>query len=115
MCCFERIHGDICGPIHPPCGPFRFFLALINAFGKWTHVSLLSSRNLAFPRILAQIIQLRSSYPNNPIQSLRMDNATEFKSRAFDSYCESVRIKLEYSVSYVHTQNGLAESFIKRL
>ena len=20
----ERIQGDICGPIHPPCGPFRY-------------------------------------------------------------------------------------------
>ena len=22
----ERIEGDICGPIHPPCGPFRYFM-----------------------------------------------------------------------------------------
>jgi hypothetical protein len=21
----ERIQGDICGPISPPCGPFRYF------------------------------------------------------------------------------------------
>ena len=27
----ERIHGDICGPIHPPCGPFRYFMTLIDA------------------------------------------------------------------------------------
>ena len=27
----ERIQGDICGPIHPPCGPFRYFMVLINA------------------------------------------------------------------------------------
>src|ERR1044072_1564660 len=27
----ERIQGDICGPIHPPCGPFRYFLILIDA------------------------------------------------------------------------------------
>ena len=27
----ERIHGDICGPIHPPCGPFRYFMVLIDA------------------------------------------------------------------------------------
>ncbi|KAJ0857525.1 putative GAG-pre-integrase domain-containing protein [Helianthus annuus] len=25
----ERIQRDICGPIHPPCGPFRYFLVLI--------------------------------------------------------------------------------------
>ena len=27
----ERIHGDIYGPIHPPCGPFRYFMVLIDA------------------------------------------------------------------------------------
>ena len=27
----KRIHGDICGPIHPPCGPFNYFMILIDA------------------------------------------------------------------------------------
>ena len=27
----ERIHGDICGPIHPPCGLCRYFMVLIDA------------------------------------------------------------------------------------
>ena len=27
----ERIHGDICGPIHPACGPFKYFMVLIDA------------------------------------------------------------------------------------
>jgi hypothetical protein len=27
----ERIHGNICGPISPPCGPFRYFMVLIDA------------------------------------------------------------------------------------
>ena len=26
----ERIHEDMCGPIHPPCGPFRYFMVLID-------------------------------------------------------------------------------------
>jgi GAG-pre-integrase domain len=27
----ERIQGDICGHISPPCGPFRYFMVLIDA------------------------------------------------------------------------------------
>ena len=27
----ERIQGDVCGPIHPPSGPFRYFMVLIDA------------------------------------------------------------------------------------
>ena len=55
----ERIQGDICGPIHPPCGPFRYFMVLIDASSKWSHVCLLSSRNIAFARLIEEIIKLR--------------------------------------------------------
>ena len=34
----ERIHEDICGPIHPPCGHFCYFMVLIDAFTRWSHV-----------------------------------------------------------------------------
>ena len=39
----ERIHGDICEPIHPPCGPFRYFMVLIDATTRWSHICLLST------------------------------------------------------------------------
>ncbi|KAJ0557827.1 putative RNA-directed DNA polymerase [Helianthus annuus] len=111
----ERIQGDICGPIHPPCGPFRYFLVLIDASSRWSHVSLLATRNVAFARLLAQIIQLRANFPDNQIRNIRMDNAGEFTSQAFNDYCMSIGINVEHSVPHVHTQNGLAESLIKRL
>ena len=56
----ERIQGDVCGLIHPPCGPFRYFMMLIDASTRWSHVCLLSSRNMAFAKLLAQIIMLRT-------------------------------------------------------
>lgn len=111
----DRIQGDICGPIHPASGPFRYFMVLIDASTRWSHVSLLSSRNLAFARLLAQIIMLRSHFPENNIKSIRLDNAAEFTSHAFDEYCTSLGIKVEHPVPHVHTQNGLAEALIKRL
>ena len=49
----ERIQGDICGPIHPLSGPFRYFMVLIDASTRWSQVCLLSSRNVAFARLLA--------------------------------------------------------------
>ena len=58
----EPIQGDICGPIHPPCGPFRYFLVLIDASSRWSHVCLLSTRNVAFVRLLAQIIRLQAHF-----------------------------------------------------
>ena len=35
------IQGDICGPIHPPSGPFRYFMVLIDASTHWSLVCLI--------------------------------------------------------------------------
>ncbi|KAI3448560.1 hypothetical protein Pfo_005225 [Paulownia fortunei] len=70
----ERIQGDICGPIIPSCGPFKYFMVLIDASIRLSHVCLLSTRNIAFARLLAQIIRLRAQFPNYIIKKIRMDN-----------------------------------------
>jgi transposase InsO family protein len=111
----ERIQGDICGPIQPTSGPFRYFMVLIDASTRWSHVCLLSTRNHAFAKIITQVIRLRAQNPEHQIQSIRMDNAAEFSSKAFNDYCMALGIQVQHSVPYVHTQNGLAESLIKRI
>ena len=80
----ERIYGDICGPIHPSSGSFRYFMVLIDASSRWSHVCLLSSRNLAFAKLSAQIIRLRAQFQDYLIKTIRLDNAREFTSQAFD-------------------------------
>ena len=59
---FERIHVDICGSINPPSKQFKYFMVLIDVSSRWSHVCLLSSRNLAFTKLLAQIIKLRTQF-----------------------------------------------------
>jgi hypothetical protein len=44
-----------------------------------------------------------------------MDNAGEFSSRAFNEYCMTQGIEVQHSIPYVHTQNGLADSLIKKI
>jgi hypothetical protein len=111
----QRIQGDICGPIHPSSGPFRYFMVLIDASTRWSHVCLLSTRNGAFAKFLSQIIRLRAQFSDHPIKAIRLDNAGEFTSQSFNEYCMSIGIDVEHPVAHTHTQNGLAESFIKRL
>ena len=82
----EHIQGDIYGPIHPPSGPFRYFMVLIDASTRWSHVCLLSTRNIAFARLLAQIIQLKAQFLDHPIKTIRLDNAGEFSSQTFLDY-----------------------------
>ena len=88
----ERIQGDIYGPIQPLSGPFRYFMVLIDASTRWSHVSLLSTYNHVFAKIMAQLIKLKAHYPEHRIQSIRMNNATEFLSRAFNDYCMALGI-----------------------
>src|SRR3954468_12328392 len=111
----QRIQGDICGPIQPLSGPFKYFMVLIDASTRWSHVCLLSTSNHAFAKLVAQIIKLRENFLDSRIKSIRMDNAGEFTSKSFDDYCLALGIQVEHSVPHVHTQNGLAESLIKRI
>jgi GAG-pre-integrase domain len=111
----ERIQEDICGSISPPCGPFRYFIVLIDASTRWSHVCLLATINVVFVRLLAQIIQLRPNFPDYQIKSIRLDNVGEFTSQSFNDYCMPIGINVEHQVAHVHTQNVLAESLIKRL
>ena len=97
----ERIHGDICGPIHPASGPFRYFIVLIDASTRWSYVCLLSTRNNSFVKFIAKLIELRAQFPDYPIKSIRMDNVGEFTSKAFDDYCMALGIEVKYLI--LHT------------
>ena len=111
----QRLQGDICGPITPASGPFRYFLVLVDAAGVHFEVSLLSTRNIAFAKILAMLLKFRTHYPDNPIKTLLMDNAKEFRSKKFEDYWVATGISLTYAVPYEHAQNRLAKAFIKKI
>ncbi|GJW52752.1 disease resistance CC-NBS-LRR class family protein [Tanacetum coccineum] len=95
----ERIQGDICGPIHPPCRPFRYFMVLIDASSRWSHVSLLLTRNVAFVNFLAQIIKLRAHFLDYTVKRVRIDNAGEFTSQSFNDYSRPLIMRTNLPVS----------------
>jgi hypothetical protein len=111
----ERIQGDISGDIQSLCGPFRYFMVLIDTSTGWSHVCLLSTHNHVFAKFMTQVIRLKVNYPKYRIKSICIDNAGEFSSRSFIDYCMAKVIEVQYYVPYVHTQNRLAESLIKRI
>jgi hypothetical protein len=99
----EHIQGDICAPIQSLCSSFRYFIVLIDASTRWSHVCLLSTRNHALTKFMMQVIRLKANYPEYRIKSIRMDNAADFLSQAFNHYCMAQGIKVHHSISYVHT------------
>jgi Reverse transcriptase (RNA-dependent DNA polymerase)/GAG-pre-integrase domain/Zinc knuckle len=111
----SRLHIDICGPIHPPSGPYRYFMPIIEERSRKATVILLQTKNEAFINILKTVFALQTKFPSHPLQSIRLDNAAEFQSKSFLQYCSAHGICLEFSTAYEHQQNGLAENYIKRI
>jgi hypothetical protein len=62
-------------------------MVLIDASTRWSHACLLSTRNVAFTRLIAQIIRLHAQFPDFSIKKIRLDNAVEYTSQAFNDYC----------------------------
>ena len=77
---------------------------------------IFSIHNVAFARLLAQIIHLRAQFPYYFINKFHLDNAGEFSSQSFINYCMSIGINdIEHPITHIHTQNSLVESLIKKL
>ena len=87
-------------------------MVLIDASTRWLHVCLLSTRNQAFVRLLAQLIRLGAHLPDYPINKIRLNNTGEFTSHAFNEYCMFIDIDVEHLVAHVHTHNGLYCNYI---
>jgi hypothetical protein len=90
-------------------------MVLIDASTTWSHVCLLPICSHAFTKLMMQVIRLKTNCPKYRIKSIHMDNAAEFSSRVFNDYCMAQGMEVQHYVPYIHTQNGLVESLIKRI
>ena len=61
------------------------------------------------------MIRFRAQFPDYPIKKIHLDNVSKFTFQTFIDYCMSVGMNIEHQVAHTHIQNGLVESFIKRL
>jgi hypothetical protein len=55
-------------------------MVLIDAFMRWSHVCLLSTRNHTFAKFMIQVIRLKANFSEHRLQYIRLDNAAEFSS-----------------------------------
>jgi hypothetical protein len=59
--------------------------------------------NHAFAKIMSQVIRLEANFPEHRIQSIRLDNVTEFSSQAFNDYCMTQVIQVQHYMPYIYT------------
>ena len=79
-------------------------MILINVSTTWSHVCVLSTRNVAFARFLAHMIRLRAQFLDYPIKIISLDNDGNFTSQTFIDYCMSIRINIEHLVAHTHAK-----------
>ena len=78
-------------------------MVLIDASTRWSHVCLISTKNVVFARLLTPMIKLRVQFPDYLIKVIILDNVDEFTSQTFIDYCMSVGINVEHPISHTHT------------
>lgn len=74
-----------------------------------------SNHDVAFARLLAQVIRLNAQFYNFSIKKIILENIGEFTTKSFNDYYMSFRVDVEHPIAHTHIQNGLTESLIKYL
>lgn len=78
-------------------------MVLIDSYARWFNVYWLSTRNAAFTKLLARVINLWAQFPITQSREFLLINAGEFKSQTFNGYCISIEIVIEHSVTqFIH-------------
>jgi hypothetical protein len=66
----ERIQGEYVDLFIHHASLLNIFMVLTDVSNKWSHIYLLSSQNIAFARLIAQIIRLRAQFSDYSIKKI---------------------------------------------
>ena len=104
----ERVHCDICGPLPPCYGAFRYFILFICCHSRYIFVSLMKTREEA-PQHFIEFKSLAQTFSQQTISILRVDNAPELVRGKLEEHCKTSGITYEKTVPDAPNQNGVAE------
>ncbi|MFZ4818479.1 MAG: DDE-type integrase/transposase/recombinase, partial [Limisphaerales bacterium] len=110
----SRWNVDTMGPITPPdINGNRYGLIIVDHATRRISGHLMPTRDLTFRQIAAQFEWQLAQQPGMTLKEIRLDNAAEFRSHAFNTWAESRGIVLTYSPAHSPAHNGTAESAVK--
>ena len=104
----ERIHCDICGPLPPCYGSYRYFILFICCYSRYISVYFMKSRDEAYQHF-SSFRSLAENFSREHISILRVDNAPELVRGKLEQCCNSLGITYERTVPDTPNQNGVAE------
>ena len=99
---------DLCGPFKPARDGSVHFLAMVDDGTRYAWVMPLSSRDQAPSKILSWI-PVTSNKAGKQLQSLRTDNAGEFRGDDFNQQLIKMGVTHEWTLPYTSEQVGVVE------
>jgi hypothetical protein len=109
----ERVHMDVCGPLqmktYDGC---QYFTVFVDEYTKYRWVYVHKDRTSSV-EILKRWILDATKGTTAKVKCLRVDQAAEHLSKAFQAEAQRQEIRMEYSCPYDHWQNGRAEKAIR--
>ncbi|KAL0325286.1 UNVERIFIED_CONTAM: Retrovirus-related Pol polyprotein from transposon TNT 1-94 [Sesamum radiatum] len=105
----ERIQGDICGPITPSCGPFKYFMVFIDASTHWSHATRRIHRyqKVTKSHISAENVPTRLEVPEVTLTQTKASESQirRKRGRPLGSKDANPRKRKEHIVSINHDAN----------
>ncbi|KAI3729562.1 hypothetical protein L6452_18223 [Arctium lappa] len=105
----ELIHMDLCGPMRvQSINHKKYVLVMVDDFSRYTWVRFLRSKDET-PELIISLLKSIQVSLNQVVQTMRMDNGTEFKNQMLTGYLTSVGISHTFSAAPTPQQNGVVE------
>ncbi|KAI9192328.1 hypothetical protein LWI28_021322 [Acer negundo] len=108
----ELLHMDLMCPMETESlGGKRYIFVCVDDFSKFTWKNFLREKSETFDKfkMLCNKIQNEMNSNIKSIKQIRSDHEREFENVSFETYCDSVGISHEFSVSRTAQQNGVVE------
>jgi len=103
---FQKIMMDVTGPLPAESGGNRYILGIVDVFSRY--ISLIPLKSIDTKEIIQAFLTHWISIFGFP-EVLISDNAPNFSSQLFQSFCNKFNILKEYSAPYYPQGNGIIE------
>ena len=104
----QHVHCDVCGPLPPCFGSYRYFILFICCHSRFIFLYLMKSCEEA-PDHFLHFLAVAVNFSDRRVKILRIDNAPELVRGRLEHYCGSRGITYEKTVPDSPSQNGVAE------
>ncbi|UYV78316.1 hypothetical protein LAZ67_16000942 [Cordylochernes scorpioides] len=111
----DLVHADLMGPLDVlSWGGAKYVLTIIDESTRYTSVFFLKNKGETLGKV-KEWIQESEKQTSRKLKRIRTDNGLEFCSKEWDTFCTSVGIVHEHTMTYTPQQNGVAERMNRTL